>query len=88
MGPPSVLAALLSIGRLTAEIRPHYVVAVSHFLRGPLKDYSTDTKDVGLVRDRQRLVGVLLDEKYRDAIAIDAANDPEDLRHQLGRQPE
>ena len=43
---------------------------------------------IAVMRDRKRLVHVLLDQKHGDAALVDAADDVEILLHQARRQPE
>ena len=75
--------------RLDAEIEFLDVLVLQQALAGIVHHDAADFEHVAVVGGLERHVGVLLDEQDGDAaLAVDAADDVEDLLHQLRRQAE
>src|SRR5215475_1237564 len=70
------------------EIGPSHAVVAEQPLTVAGEGDGAGLQHVAVVRDRQGLVGVLLDEQHRGAADVDLADDAEDLLHEHGGEPE
>src|SRR5260370_33867408 len=70
-----------------AEVRALHVLAVEEVAAGSGEHDAAVLEHVAAPGQRQRLAGGLLDPQDRGARAAALADDPEDLPHDLGRQP-
>src|ERR1700752_1388504 len=67
-----------------AEIRPPHAVVAQKLLAAAAEGDRPRLQHVSVVRDRERLVRVLLDEQHRGPAGVDLPDDPEDLLHEHG----
>src|SRR5215471_12381203 len=79
----------VSIGLSVSEVQAPDRVVRAEDLRWPLQHDATGLEEEHVVGERQSERRVLLDEQHADAfLAVDRADDPEDLAHDQGRETE
>src|SRR2546427_13205493 len=80
----------LAIDRyLIAEVALPARLVVAKLAAGSRDLYLADLEHVGALRRVERDAGVLLDDEHGKAVAVvELADDPEDLAHDQGREPQ